>query len=247
MHLEAIRDLRGRPAGLQPRPERLGQPFLLARRQPLQRAEMPPAHLVSQCAVGQQPEGDQVILAVHGRAGFDGAGFGQGEGLPGPAQRVGRVRERDGQPDGGAPPAEPRLQRLPPQRAGIRGEQQMRLRIVEAGENLRGERRRGRGSQGDRDDLLRQWPARGLGQVGKRAQRHRVVAVQDELEKPPPRRVLFLDGVRLHLAVTLERQRGQVVHVRETASASVDMTEEDSLAARPTSMARCQATCAPTR
>ena len=33
----------------------------------------------------------------------------------------------------------------------------------------------------------------------------------------------------------------------KTASASVDITEEDSLAARPTSMARCQATCAPTR
>ena len=95
----------------------------------------------------------------------------------------------------------------------------MRLRIVEAGEDrvINGERR------GTRLSLHRATAMTfsGSGQhavsarLGERAPRHRVVAVQDELEEPPPRRVLFLDRVRLHLAVTLERQRGQVVHVRE--------------------------------
>ena len=60
VYLEPVGDLgRGAP-GLQPGPERLGQPFALARGQPFQRPELAPADLLGQRAVGHQPQGEQM-------------------------------------------------------------------------------------------------------------------------------------------------------------------------------------------
>jgi len=154
-------------------PERLGQPLLLPRGQSLQRAELPPAHLVGQGAVREQPERDEVILAVHERAGVDGAGFGQGESLPGPPQRIGRLRQRDGQPDRAPSPVQPVSERGPAELGRLARQQQMRLRIVEARKNIViAERLRGspfarRGlCDGDGNDLLRERPASRLREVG---------------------------------------------------------------------------------
>ena len=202
--------------------------------------------------------------------------------MPGPAQGIGRIGERDGQPDGGPAPAQLGLQRGPAMGSGIARHEQVRLRFVQVGEDLvvaghlltkreHGRRRvpgprpgadlgvrlairlrvgptvRSRvrpaarprvglrvrprvgplfgpnvgsgigagGGDGNGDDPVRQRPAGDLGQIGQGAQRHRVGAIQDELQQPAPGGLLCLGGVRPHLAVARVGHGGQVVHVAE--------------------------------
>lgn len=172
VHPQHLADLLGGGAGRDVHPQGLDEPVAPLGGQPVERRQLAGGEMVDQGGVGQQPQRRQMVLATDQRGVRHDTVVDELQYAACPAEGVRGLGHRHGQAHRGTGAGQGRAEHLEPLGAEFAGDEQMRLRDVEVGEDVAVEPRLdvfgdGR-AQGDEKTRPRQFPGGGRAQLGHR-------------------------------------------------------------------------------